>query len=109
MNIILFAALPLLAALSVLAPARAEDATVKVGTLSCHEASGWGFIFGSSRDLQCVFSGTAGDEKYEGAISKFGIDVGYKQSAVLVWAVLAPSTKLGTGALPVITVARPPG
>ena len=28
------------------APAHAADATVKAGVLSCHVASGWGFVFG---------------------------------------------------------------
>jgi len=71
--------------------AQADDsAGVKVGTLSCHEASGWGFIFGSSHEIRCTFSGGDRIERYEGSISKFGVDVGYQQSAVLVWAVIAP-------------------
>ena len=28
---------------------------VKVGTLTCNVASGWGFVFGSSKDLRCTF------------------------------------------------------
>jgi hypothetical protein len=36
---------------------------------------------------------------YLGSITKFGADIGYLQSAVIVWAVLAPTTNLGQGAL----------
>jgi hypothetical protein len=86
------------AALALPTPSRA-DATVKAGMLTCQVASGWGFVFGSSRDLHCVYSGNGRDEKYSGKISKFGIDIGYLKSGVLVWAVLAPSTNLATGAL----------
>jgi hypothetical protein len=81
------------------APAHA-DATVKAGMMTCHVASGWGFVFGSSRDLRCVYSGSNGRvEDYNGKISKFGVDIGYLKSGVLVWAVLAPSTDLKAGAL----------
>ena len=34
-----------------------------------------------------------------GEIKKFGIDIGYTQSGVIMWAVLAPSTDVGPGAL----------
>lgn len=82
--------------------ARAQDqsAGVKIGTLSCHEAAGWGFIFGSSRDIRCTFTGAGGRvEHYEGSISRFGVDVGYQQSGVLVWGVVAPDNVAGQGAL----------
>jgi len=36
-------------------PARAQG-TARVGTLSCNVASGWGFVFGSSRALRCTFA-----------------------------------------------------
>ncbi len=78
--------------------AQADD-SVKVGTLSCNEAGGWGFIFGSSRSIRCTFSTGSGVEKYDGNISKFGVDIGYQKSGVLVWAVLAPSDHVGPGAL----------
>ena len=84
--------------LALQAPARA-DATVKAGMLTCHVSSGWGFVFGSTRDLRCVYSGNGRNEDYSGKISKFGVDIGYLKSGVLVWAVLAPSTELKVGAL----------
>jgi hypothetical protein len=87
------------AAFALLAPARAADTTVKLGTINCHVSSGWGFVFGSTRDLRCVFTGNGRTENYTGKISKFGVDVGYQQSGVILWAVLAPSTDLKAGAL----------
>jgi hypothetical protein len=88
-----------LGTLALQAPAHA-DATVKAGMMTCHVASGWGFVFGSSRDLRCVYTGSNGrTEDYSGKISKFGVDIGYLKSGVLVWAVLAPSTNLTAGAL----------
>jgi hypothetical protein len=74
-------------------------ARVKIGTLSCHEKSGWGFIFGSSHGLQCTFSDGARVEHYDGSISKFGVDIGYQQAGVLVWEVVAPTDHYGPGTL----------
>jgi hypothetical protein len=85
-------------ALALQAPARA-DATVKAGMLTCHVSSGWSFVFGSTRDLRCVYSSDRRVEDYSGKISKFGVDIGYLKSGVMVWAVLAPSTDLKVGAL----------
>jgi len=79
-------------------PARA-DLAVKAGILTCHVGHGFGFIFGSSRDLACTYTGNGRVEHYSGDISKFGIDIGYLQSGVIAWAVLAPSTDLAAGAL----------
>jgi len=77
----------------------AESSTVKAGTLTCDEAGGWGYIIGSSRALHCTFSNDAGTVKYEGKISKFGADIGYQHSGVLIWAVLAPTGHPAPGAL----------
>jgi hypothetical protein len=87
------------AAFAALAPASWADTTVSIGTMTCHVSSGWGFVFGSTRDLRCVFSGNGRTENYTGKISKFGVDIGYQQSGVILWAVLAPTTDLKPGAL----------
>ena len=81
--------------------AQAEDhaAGVKIGTLSCHEASGWGFVFGSSHDLRCIFSNGDRVQHYEGSISKFGVDIGYQKAGVLVWEVIAPNDRPEHGTL----------
>jgi hypothetical protein len=81
------------------APASAAPG-VAVGVLSCHVSSGWGFIFGSSRDLNCTLTGTNGvSEQYSGQINKFGADIGYTQAGVIVWTVFAPQGNLMPGAL----------
>jgi len=73
---------------------------VKVGVLTCNVASGWGFVFGSSRDVRCSYQPANGHlEHYTGHISKFGVDIGYTQAGVMVWAVFAPTSNLGHGAL----------
>jgi hypothetical protein len=77
----------------------AEAAGVKIGVLTCHVSSGWGFIFGSSKDLRCNFSGNRYGERYVGAVSKFGVDIGYTSGGVLVWDVFAPTPGLRHGAL----------
>lgn len=80
------------------APARAQ--TVKAGILTCDVSSGWGFVFGSSRDLKCTFSPVSGTpQHYVGHIDRFGVDIGYIAGGVLAWAVLAPTTDLSPGAL----------
>lgn len=88
-------------AAGILAGAGAQaDEGVKVGVLTCNVASGWGFIFGSSRDLKCSYEPSKGAvEHYSGHISKFGVDIGYTQGGVIVWGVFAPSSNVAPGAL----------
>lgn len=91
------AALAIAAGLSV--PASAGTG-VKAGFLTCDVSSGWGFVFGSSRDVNCTYSqGNGATERYVGHIDKFGVDIGYVAGGVVVWAVLAPTSNLGKGAL----------
>jgi hypothetical protein len=87
-------------ALALSAPAQADEAGVKAGILTCNVSSGWGFIFGSTRDLRCTYSHDHGAlEQYVGHINKFGVDIGYQAGGVIVWAVFAPSADVGKGAL----------
>src|ERR1044071_9703126 len=82
------------------APVPAQPAGVALGTLTCNVSSGWGFVFGSSRSLRCTYSPKPGiAEHYAGAIKKFGVDIGYVSSAVIVWGVIAPTADVGPGAL----------
>jgi Protein of unknown function (DUF992) len=88
-----------LAAAGLATPAYAQGG-VRIGTLSCSVASGWGFVFGSSKGLHCTFAPAPGRaEHYAGTINKFGVDIGYTQGGVLVWAVFAPTANLAAGAL----------
>ncbi|MGE5269174.1 MAG: DUF992 domain-containing protein [Thiohalocapsa sp.] len=86
-------------ATTVHAPPAAAQAGVRVGTLTCNVASGWGFVFGSSRSLNCTFAGPGRYEYYVGNISRFGVDVGYIQGGILVWTVVAPTANLAPGSL----------
>jgi hypothetical protein len=73
---------------------------VKVGSLNCNISSGFGFFFGSSKDLKCTYSPNSGPgEHYSGTFSKYGLDIGYANQGVLIWGVVAPSSDVRRGAL----------
>ena len=84
-----------------LATGAAADERIAVGLLTCGIKGGASFIFGSTRELRCVFKMAPGEEgeRYEGEIHKYGLDLGITNSAVLEWTVLAPSRGIGAGAL----------
>jgi Protein of unknown function (DUF992) len=81
-------------------PAQAQSG-VRVGTLTCNVAAGWGFVVGSSRALRCVFAPGPGGhpEHYYGRISRFGVDIGFTQGGVLIWGVFAPTANVAPHAL----------
>jgi hypothetical protein len=81
-------------------PAWSQPSGVKAGVLTCNVDSGWGLVFGSTRDLKCVYADNNGrSERYAGHIDKYGVDIGYKAASVIAWLVIAPTEKLGDGAL----------
>jgi hypothetical protein len=89
------------AALSAQAAAQPASgkAGVNVGSLTCNVAGGMGFVFGSSKDLDCLFARTDGvAERYTGAIRRFGVDIGFTKEAHVVWLVFAPG-QVGPGTL----------
>jgi hypothetical protein len=70
-----------------------------VGSLTCKVAGGMGFIFGSSKDLDCLFARTDGvGERYTGTIKRYGIDIGFTKESQIVWLVFAPGS-IAAGAL----------
>lgn len=79
-----------------------QGGTLRVGTLRC-DVSGaeLGFIFGSTREVNCLFSGLnrSAPNRYVGEISRYGVDLGFTSSAVMLWGVLAPTTDLEPGVL----------
>lgn len=96
----LILALATVASLGFAASAQADTGGVNAGVLTCNVSSGWGFVFGSSKDLNCTYDSASGhSEKYSGTINKYGVDVGYQQGGVMVWAVVAPAADLAPGAL----------
>src|SRR5262245_14094763 len=77
-----------------------ESPRVQAGTLSCSVAPGTSFIFGSTRELNCFYSGADGrTERYIGEIQRFGVDLGFTNAATVIWAVVAGSRDLAPGSL----------
>jgi len=88
------------ASLAFAAETRAESAGVKVGILTCNVSSGWGLVFGSTKELNCTFSPKPDRvENYIGKINKYGVDIGYQSGGVMAWAVLSPTANLAPGSL----------
>lgn len=89
-----------LACLHPVAASAENGGKVKVGVLNCVISEGSGFIFGSSKDLDCTFEAANGDtEHYYGQINKYGVDIGFTNKASLSWAVLAPTQDFSDSAL----------
>lgn len=79
-------------------PAQAQG--VQVGQLTCNVAGGFGFIFGSSRAVNCTFAPPGGPpQHYTGSIDRFGVDIGYVRGGVLIWTVVAPTANIAPGSL----------
>jgi hypothetical protein len=78
----------------------AQAASVEIGVLTCKVSGGAGFIFGSTKDIECMFEGLSGSrDPYYGSIDKFGLDIGFTGQSVIVWTVFAPSADVPYGAL----------
>jgi hypothetical protein len=78
-------------------PAAAQQAGVELGMLDCAIEGGTGFIIGSKKDMRCTFNSaneTFAPESYVGVVSKWGIDIGTTEGAVMRWLVLAPSNNI---------------
>ncbi len=77
-----------------------DSPDVKVGLLRCDVEGGVSFVFGSSRGISCSFERQDGSvERYSGTIEKYGVDIGYTESGVMVWGVLAGTPDVTSGAL----------
>ncbi|BCH30792.1 hypothetical protein MesoLjLc_27220 [Mesorhizobium sp. L-8-10] len=85
----------LLAALGGVADAAHEG--VELGLLDCAIEGGTGFIFGSTKDLSCVFKPVDQGfepESYFGAVTKYGLDIGVTGQTFMQWLVLAPTKNI---------------
>jgi len=77
----------------------AAKSGVNIGSLQCRVSGGMGFVFGSSKDLDCLFVRPDGmGERYVGTINKYGVDLGFTKEAQIVWLVFAPGA-VARGAL----------
>ncbi len=83
----------------VVMPASAQS-RVQTGVLECLSNPSVGAIVVSVRTMTCVFKPTQGfEQNYSGTRTRIGLDVGVQAGAAIAWAVLAPTTQLGPGAL----------
>ena len=82
------------AAMITVASAQPAD-RVKAGTLTCDVSGGLGMIIGSHKRVRCLFAPDqpGPEEFYQGAINKFGLDLGATSAGQMVWIVFAPSTR----------------
>lgn len=95
----LMAAVMTIGAAAMAVPAHADNGA-QAGFLTCHVDSGWGFVFGSTRELKCTYARDKSPvEHYVGHIHKFGVDIGYQSGGVVVWGVLASTSNIDKGAL----------
>src|SRR5690348_3038394 len=84
---------------AIAATAYAQSGGVNAGSLQCRVSGGMGFVFGSSKDLDCLFVRPDGKgERYAGTINRYGVDIGFTKEAQMVWLVFAPGT-LAPGSL----------
>src|SRR6185295_18327781 len=77
-------------------PAQAQRPTwEQAGTLNCDVSGGIGFVVGSQRQVNCLFTPSypAPPEQYVGTITKIGLDVGITGPGQLVWAVTMSTTR----------------
>lgn len=90
-------ALAAILAISVCAPAVAQDAGIEFGLLDCAIDGGTGFIFGSTKDLRCTFTPADANfepENYFGVVSKYGLDIGSTKETLMRWRVLGASANI---------------
>ncbi|OLP60477.1 hypothetical protein BJF93_15520 [Xaviernesmea oryzae] len=73
---------------------------VKIGMLSCDVGGGVGYVIGSAKSVDCVFTSTRGTKDYySGVIRKMGVDLGFTTRGRVVWAVFAPTAGYHHGSL----------
>jgi hypothetical protein len=86
--------------IAVAVPSHAQPARLAVGTLTCSVAPGTGFVFGSTRAMNCIFAGYTGQaERYVGEVLRYGVDIGFTNAATIMWAVVAGTSELPLGLL----------
>ena len=85
-----------LLALTLCAPVQAQRPVwEQSGTLNCDVSGGIGFVVGSQRQVNCLFTPSypAPPEQYVGTITKLGLDIGFTTGGQLVWSVLQSTTR----------------
>lgn len=97
----LIAAGACLLALGFAAPAAAQHPPTRVGMLTCDTGARVGLVLGSRQRMNCVFrmNKTGHQYRYTGEITRIGLDLGITGGGRLAWAVFAPTSHVGAGAL----------
>jgi len=75
---------------------------VRIGYLDCSVGGGVGYVLGSAKEAECVFTSTMGGEpldRYSGVVRKMGVDLGFTTRSRLIWAVFAPTAGYHQGSL----------
>jgi hypothetical protein len=75
---------------------------VRIGYLQCNVGGGVGYLIGSAKEVDCVFTSTIGSEpldRYTGALRKMGVDLGFTTKGSMIWAVFAPTAGYHRGSL----------
>lgn len=90
-----------IALISLLAPlAQAHQSPVRAGILECQGGQNVGQFVTSTTSLDCIFhSEGQRPQPYLATIRRFGLDLGITAETKLAWAVRAPDTYVGQGAL----------
>jgi len=75
---------------------------VRIGYLDCSIGGGVGYVLGSAKEADCVFTSSIGGrprDHYTGVIRKMGVDLGFTTRSRLIWAVFAPTAGYHHGSL----------
>jgi hypothetical protein len=81
-------------------PAFSQTQSVRAGGLTCNTAPRVGLVVGSRQRMTCIFQSTTGEQhRYSGQITRIGLDLGVTGGGRLFWAVFAPTSHVGPGAL----------
>lgn len=81
------------------AAAQSPGPRIEIGILTCSVAAGVGLVVGSKREMSCILQRTTGyPDRYVGAITKLGLDIGTTSATTIAWGVLA-ATDVPVGAL----------
>ena len=73
---------------------------VRAGILQCQGGQNVGFVVGSVTSLECVFQSEGRPpEPYIATVRRIGLDIGFTEQTRFVWAVNAPTSRLGRGDL----------
>lgn len=89
-----------IAALAASFASASAQTPVPAGVLECQGGQNVGFVVGSVTQLDCVFRNEGRPpEGYTATVRRIGVDLGFTQQTQFSWAVSAPSTSLGRGAL----------